>query len=244
MTQRRLGSYTARQNLMTHHRYRYRGCAPDVDDPTVAAGNLGVPVTAWETPDVDGGEVQADRVRREAAAIEVCVECPVMVQCLAYGSSVTRAGRLAVPHGVLGGMTALERHKEFVKERQVVPVVVEPAPDVQLRTEQKLAILRALAAHEAPEDVARAAGLDLRTANWQRARLVTQLGLPKSASRAEVLEAAAARGLLEVEDGGGGTSAGVVGVPSRPVQLTFDDVLTPASVRDLFPVGPALGVAA
>jgi hypothetical protein len=240
VTQKRLGSYTARQNLMTHPRYRYRGCAPDVDDQSVAAGNLGVPVTAWEAPDADGGESQPDRVRREAAAIEVCVECPVMVQCLAYGSSLNRAGRLAVPHGVLGGMTALERHKEFVRERQVVPVVVEPAPVEQLRTGQKLAILRALAVFEAPEDVARAAGLDLRTANWQRARLVTQLGLPKSASRAQVLEAAAARGLLEEGDG---VAARLSSVSSRPVQLTLDDVLSSASVTELFPPGPELGVA-
>lgn len=194
---KRLGSYTARQNLMTHPRYRYRGCAPDVDDPKVAAGNLEVPVTAWEAPDVDGGEAQDARKAREAAAIEVCVECPVMVLCAAFGASVNAAGKLAVPHGILGGLTALERHKAFVRERQQVPVRVVPAPDVQLRTEQRLAVLRALAVHEDPEQVAAAAGTDVRTANWQRSRLVTQLGLPKTATRAQVLDAAVARGLLE-----------------------------------------------
>lgn len=197
MTQKRLGSYTARQNLMTHPRYRYRGCAPDVDDPKVAAGDNGVPVTAWEAPDVDGGEAQDARRAREAAAIEVCVECPVMVQCLAFGASLSPSGKLAVPHGILGGMTALERHKAFVKERQVQPAPVQPAPDVQLKTEQKLAVLRAMAVHEEPEAVARAAGVDVRTAQWQRSRLTTQLGLPKSATRAQVLEAAVARGLLD-----------------------------------------------
>lgn len=239
MTQKRLGSYTARQNLMTHPRYRYRGCAPDVDDPKVAAGNLGVPVTAWEAPDVDGGEDQVARKAREAAAVEVCVDCPVMVQCLAYGASLSPTGRLAVPHGVLGGMTALERHKAFVKERQVEPAVVEPAPDEQLKTEQKLAVLRALAVHEAPEEVAHAAGVDVRTAQWQRSRLLTQLGLAKSATRAQLLEAAVARGLLSpgevVADPGG---------PVRPVQLSFDDVLAHAPVTALFPAAPALGVAA
>lgn len=215
---KRLGSYTARQNLMTHPRYRYRGCAPDVDDPKAAAGNLEVPVTAWEAPDVDGGEAQADRVRREAAAIEVCVECPVMVQCAAFGASLNASGRLAVPHGVLGGMTALERHKAFVRERQTAPAVVEPAPDVQLKTEQKLAVLRALAVHEAPEAVAAAAGVDVRTAQWQRSRLTTQLGLPKTATRVQVLEAAVARGLLDAGE--------LVG------QLS------------LFPSAPVLGVAA
>lgn len=198
MTQsKRLGSYTARQNLMTHPRYRYRGCAPDVDDASAAAGNLGVPVTAWEAPDVDGGESQAERRAREAAAVEVCVDCPVMVQCLAFGASLNPAGRLAVPHGVLGGMTALERHKAFVRERQVEPAPVRPAPDEQLKTEQKLAVLRALAVHVEPEAVASAAGVDVRTAQWQRSRLTTQLGLPKSATRAQVLEAAVARGLLD-----------------------------------------------
>ena len=83
------------------------------------------------------------RRAREAAAIEVCVACPVMVQCLAFGASVNAAGKLAVPHGILGGMTALERHKALVQERQSAPVVVEPAPDQELRTVQKLEIGRA-----------------------------------------------------------------------------------------------------
>lgn len=235
MTQKRLGSYTARQNLMTHPRYRYRGCAPDVDDPTVAAGNLGVPVTAWEAPDVDGGEDQVARKAREAAAVEVCVDCPVMVQCLAYGASLNPAGRLAVPHGVLGGMTALERHKAFVKERQVEPAVVQPAPDEQLKTEQKLAVLRALAVYEDPGAVAAAAGVDVRTAQWQRSRLLTQLGLAKTATRAQLLEAAVARGLL---------SPGEVVAEPGPVQLSLDDALALAEVTALFPSAPALGVAA
>lgn len=237
---KRLGSYTARQNLMTHPRYRYRGCAPDVDDPKAAAGNLGVPVTAWEAPDVDGGEDQVARKAREAAAVEVCMECPVMVQCLAYGASLSPAGRLAVPHGVLGGMTALERHKAFVRERQVEPAVVGPAPVEQLRTEQKLSVLRALARHEDPVAIAAAAGMDLRTSNWQLSIMTPMLGLEKPASRAELLAAAVALGLLrpeEVLD-----DPGPVAV--RPVQLSFDDVLAHAPVTALFPSAPVLGVAA
>jgi hypothetical protein len=224
---KRLGSYTARQNLMTHSRYRYRGCAPDVDDPQVAAGDNGVPVTAWEAPDVDGGEAQADRVRREQAAIDVCMGCAVWVECAAYGASLSPAGKLAVPHGILGGMTALERHKAFVREQVAEPVVPVPAPVEQLQTEQKLAVLRALAVHADPGRVAAAAGVDVRTANWQRTRLTTQLGLPRSASRRELLAAAVARGLLRsdevVADPGG---------PVRPVQLS------------LFPQASRLGVAA
>lgn len=240
-SRKRLSSYTARQNLMTHRRYRYRGCAPDVDNPSLAAGNNGLPVTAWEPPDVDGGEDPAVRKEREAAAIEVCVDCPVMVQCLAFGASVNAAGKLAVPHGILGGMTALERHKALVRERQEQQEAVpEPAPVEQLRTEQKLAVLRALAAgHVSPEAVARSAGLDVRTAKWQLSRVTTQLGLEKTATRREVLEAAVARGLL---------SAGEVVVDPAPVQLSFfDDVLEvagSASVTALFPQASVLGAAA
>ncbi|MFD5848317.1 WhiB family transcriptional regulator [Streptomyces chartreusis] len=238
-SQKRLNSYAARQDLMTNRRYRYRGCAPDVDHPAMAAGNLELPVTAWEAPDVDGGEDHAARRAREAAAVEVCVDCPVMVQCLAFGASVNASGKLAVPHGILGGMTALERHKALVEERQAAPVVAEPAPDQELRTPQKLAVFRAWAAYEMPEDVARAAGMDLRTANWQRSILKTKLGLKKDATRLEVLRAAVERGLLSAGE--------VVAVPGRPVQLSFDDALetvASAVVADLFPAASVLGAAA
>lgn len=246
MTQKRLDPKTAQQELTDHPYYKYRGCGPDADDPRLAAGDNRLLVDAWQAPDVDGGEDQEERAARVHAAKAVCGRCPVLAACAVYGASVTAEGKLAERHSILGARTALERTKALVEERQVVPVVVEPAPDEQLRTGQKLAILRALVRFEAAEDVAAAAGLDLRTANWQRARLVTQLGLPKSASRREVLEAAAARGLLEGEGGGGGDGvvARVAAVPVRPVQLTFDDVLSSASVRDLFPAGPELGVAA
>lgn len=233
-----MGSYTARQKLMTDRRYRYRGCAPDVDNPAVAAGDTRVPVTAWEAPDVDGGEDQAVRREREAAAVDVCMGCAVWAQCAAYGASLNPAGRLAVPHGILGGLTALERHKAFVREQVAQPVVV-PAPVEQLQTEQKLAVLRALAVHEDPVAVASAAGVDVRTAQWQRSRLITQLGLPRSASRAELLAAAVERGLL-----GAGEVVADPGGPVRPVQLSLDDALEPAGVTALFPQAPVLGVAA
>jgi hypothetical protein len=117
-----------------------------------------------------------------------------MVQCLAYGSSVTAEGRLAEPHAILGGMTAQERRRAFVKTRQEL---VRPVPDRQLRTPQKLAVLRSLAAHTDPEQVAAAAGMDVRTANWQRSILVGKLGLARTASRRQLLDAATARGLLD-----------------------------------------------
>ncbi|NUQ95840.1 MAG: hypothetical protein HOY79_04525 [Streptomyces sp.] len=216
-----------------------------MDNPMVAAGDTSLPVTAWEAPDVDGGEDQAVRREREAAAVEVCVDCPVMVQCMAFGASVNAAGKLAVPHGILGGMTALERHKALVRERQVEPAPVEPAPDHELRTEQKLAFLRALAAHESAGEVAAAAGMDVRKAAWHRSRITTQLGLEKSASRGEVLAAAVARGLLRAEEVVVDPEpVAPVSVGVRPVQLSLDDALDGASVTDLFAPQTVLGVAA
>ncbi|WND24148.1 WhiB family transcriptional regulator [Streptomyces violaceus] len=191
---------TAHEELTEHPHYKYRGCASDPDDPRRAAGNPALSVDAWQSPDVDGGEEKEVREAREDAAREVCVECPVMVQCLAYGSSLTPSGKLAEPYAILGGMTALERHKalvEFLKERQEAPVRVEPAPVEQLRTAQKLAVLAALARFEEPELIAAAARVDVRTAKWQISRLTTQLGLEKTATRVELLEAAVARGLLD-----------------------------------------------
>lgn len=242
----RLDPKTAQQALSDHPYYKYRGCAPDPDDPRRAAGDPSLSVDAWQAPDVDGGEEQEERLERVRAAKAVCGRCPVLEACAAFGAAVTVEGRLAERHSILGGRTAVERTKALVQERQAAPVVVEPAPDVQLKTEQKLAILRALAAHEDAVAVAAAAGLDLRTANWQRARITTQLGLPKSASRAEVLGAAVERGLLSAEE----VQADPELVAPEPVpvvrtvQLSFDDALELADVTDLFPAAPELGVAA
>lgn len=255
----RMDAKTAHEELTEHPHYRYRGCASDPDDPRQAAGNPALSVDAWQSPDVDGGEEKEVREAREDAAREVCVECPVMVQCLAYGSSLTPSGKLAEPYAILGGMTALERHKalvEFLKERQVAPVRVEPAPVEQLRTVQKLAVLKALARFEEPELIAAAAGVDVRTAKWQLSRLATQLGLEKTASRAQLLEAAVARGLLDHREVAP-PAALVPASPARcsvpvrrgrarriavvPGQLSFDDV--PAPVVK-FPVNRRLEAAA
>jgi hypothetical protein len=116
-----------------------------------------------------------------------------MVQCDAYASSVTPEGRLAEPDGVWGGRRSLERHKALIKARHVVAA----APDRVFHTEQKQAVLKALAVCWDPFEVAAAAGMDVRTANWQRSSLVRLLGLPKDASRMRALAAARERGLLE-----------------------------------------------
>ncbi|MGW3383268.1 helix-turn-helix transcriptional regulator [Streptomyces albogriseolus] len=222
MTEIRLDAVTAHGLLTDHPRYRYRGCAPDVDNPRMAAGGSGVSVDAWQAPDLDGGESREVREAREAAAVDVCVGCPVMVQCMAFGASLTPDGKLAEPFSVLGGMTPLERHKAFVAyKKQLAEMEAarpQPAPVEQLRTKQKLAVLRALARFSDPADVAVAAGMDLRTAKWQIARLTTQLGVEKSAGRAGLLQAAVERGLLEPSE--------VRQARPLPVgQLSFDDVL-------------------
>ncbi|MFE6474572.1 WhiB family transcriptional regulator [Streptomyces rochei] len=264
----RLSAEAALTALLEHPHYRYRGCAPDPDDPRVAAGDNTVSVDAWQAPDVDGGELREVREAREAAAIDVCVGCPVMVQCLAYGSSLTPEGKLPEPYAILGGRTALERTKALVRERQAAPVPVavsEPVPVEQLRTEQKLAVLRGLARFAEPDRVAVAAGLGdglegLRTAKWQIARLKTQLGLPKTATRVELLDAAVDRGLLDRSEVAAAETAGlgvsvpagespfrsgrrragrrgrrVVSVPPGQLAFDFDDQAAGASVTTLYP---------
>jgi len=220
----------ARMAWEEHPRYRYRGCAPDVDEPGRAAGNLELPLDAWSGVDREGSEPQKEREARQAAAVDVCFGCAVMVQCDAYANSITGEGRLAEPDGIWGGRTALERHKALIKARHAAP----PAPDRRFETPQKRAVLAALAVCWGPYEVAVTAsqllaswgegpdgGVDVRTANWQRSNLTTLLGLPRTASRAQLLAAAAERGLLEdvavVSDDG---TVPAVPPPTRmPVQL-------------------------
>jgi hypothetical protein len=284
-----MSSAMAFELFTEHPRFKYRGCAPDVDDPTRAAGDLSLPRNAWITDDRDGAEPQRERKAREAAAIEVCLGCPVMVLCDAYASSVRPDGRLAEPRWVWGGRTALERHRRFIGQRHEatvgqylgqaeescgvpqgpapgpVPVpgaasVPGPEPVEHLQTKQKQAVLQALAAHSDPGEVARVAGVDWRTASWQRSRLVTQFGLDKSrATRVELLRAAVRRGLLDagvvVEDDGsvpavppspprvrGRAARNASPARVRPVprertacQLTFDDLEVDPAVVSLYP---------
>lgn len=197
----------------TEHRfYGYRGCAPDADDPRRAAGNPELPLDAWcGGEDRDGAASQKERRAQDAAALEVCLGCPVMVACDRYASSVVMDGdvaRLAEPDGIRGARTALERHRRFIAHRHEVAAA---APDHRFDTPQKRAVLAALAVRwdavevaveasrllalwgEAPAD-----GMDVRTANWQRSALVTLLNLNKrSATRGELLAEAVRRGLLD-----------------------------------------------
>lgn len=195
-------SHEAHQALTGHPHYRYRGCAPDPDQPDRAAGDPDLPMTAWEAPDTDGGEDQKARLARETAAKTVCGRCPVQQACLTYATSTNDEGRIAVEHGVFGGATMLERHRIFIRQRQAsLDEEQAAAVDRRLRTMQKLAVLRALAVHVDPYAVARTAGVDVRTANWQRSAITTLLGLDKhEATRGELLAAAGERGLLDGVD--------------------------------------------
>ncbi|MGW8702298.1 WhiB family transcriptional regulator [Streptomyces eurythermus] len=156
-------------------------------------GDLSLPVGAHHGPDAFVVEGQKERIAREARAIEVCLSCPVMVQCDAYASSVTAEGKLAEPDGVWGGRRSLERHKALIRARHVRVA----APRDRFATVQKRAVLVALARCWEPFEVAAAAGVDVRTANWQRSSLMRLLGLPKDVSRMRALAVARERGLLD-----------------------------------------------
>lgn len=187
--------------LTEHRHYAYRGCAPDLDEPTRAQGDLGLSVDAWLPYTEDGGEAPSVRIEREKAAAAVCTTCPVLAQCRAYGLAETPDGKLAEPEGVLGGMRSLERHRDLIERRKkATPVVALDAGDPRLeeaRTPQKQAVLAALARESDEELVAYRAGMDVRTANWHRAILTGLLGLDKeTASRGELLARAAELGVL------------------------------------------------
>lgn len=202
-----MDSKALKQAWEEHPHSKYRGCAPDPDVPGRAAGDPSLSLDAWHGEDRDGSEPQRERLAREQAAVEVCLNCPVMVACAAYANSVVTEGgkaHMAEPDGIWGGELALERHRAFIRRRHEVAV---PAPARQMRTPQRLRVLEALAVHADAQAVADAADVDLRTANWQRSRLVTQLNLDKeTATRAQLLRAAVDRGLLDaavvvVDDG-------------------------------------------
>lgn len=194
-------------------KFRERGCGPSAGDPMRAAGNPELSIDAWSASTEDGGMPHKVRRAIEAAAIEVCVECPLMVACARYGSAVDERGRLVEPHGILGGETASERAGRYETARE--SSVPSEAPDQVFGTKQKRAILFALARHADARDVATVAGMDLRTANWHRSKLATDLGLAKTVSRNEVLQRALERGLVKSH------------------WLRLDDGTVPAVVRDM-----------
>ncbi|GAA0500754.1 WhiB family transcriptional regulator [Streptomyces olivaceiscleroticus] len=190
--------------LTSHRHYRYRGCAPTprevADFPGQALGDPDLSVDAWSATTEDGGEAQKERAAREAAAKAVCASCPVLDACRAYALAETLDGKLAEPEGIWGGMAALERHRLFIRARMADGArTPEPtaAALAQARTDQKQAVLASLARETDEELVAYRAGMDVRTANWQRSLLCGLLGLDKeTATRMQLLTAARALGVL------------------------------------------------
>jgi len=242
--------------LTGHRHWRYRGCAPVpaevADFPGQALGDPALHVDAWHGADRgETPEPQRERLAREKAVLAVCARCPVLAECRAYACSETADGRLAEPLGIWGGMLALDRHRALIRRRAAAGPVV-PVRDrlAEVRSAQKQALLAALAREVDEELVAWRAGLDLRTANWQRSLLCGLLGLDKeTATRAELLAAARAAGVLprgvRVRPDGrwpvaaAPTTDGVRQrriAPGRPVQLVLP-------VLELVGLVPAAGTA-
>lgn len=198
-----MASRDAYNALTEHPRFKYRGCAPDPDEPHLAVGSqeledgrrVRVPVTSWQAPDIDGGEPTDVRVARETAAIDVCVECPVMMACHTYSNTLDADGKLVEEFAVLGGERWQTRTRRLVEARS--GMVPEAAPDDRFATDQKKAILKALALRWDAREIAQVALMNIRTANWQRSHLANLLGLSKDATRMQLLEAAQARGLID-----------------------------------------------
>ena len=210
----------ARDELTAHRWWAYRACAPAEADPRVCAVDEATPTAVFDAPDSDIPEAPAVRGQREAAARAVCAQCPILAECRAYALGPEGTSRPRETSGILGGLTAAER--ERMRDRRTAAET--PALVV---TGQRRAVLDALAAHLDEGAVAVAAGVDRRTANWQRSRLVTMLGLdPETATRGHLLAAAVARGLLDadaiVPDG----PRVAVAIPEQrhahPGQLSFD----------------------
>ncbi|WP_329046995.1 hypothetical protein [Streptomyces sp. NBC_01422] len=252
----RIDSIAARQRLVDDRHYKYRGCAPDEDNPRMSAGDPDVPVDAWGPYTDDGAEAQKVRLDREEAAIGVCQRCPVMLLCRTYGNTtVLRDGleHLVEPEGILGGELALTRHRELIKRRHALTVgeasaPAEPAPVRDLdeaRTDQKLAVLAALVRETDPEAVAYRAGMNLRTANWHRSALVTMLGMDREhATRDQLLAAAAEAGLLAAAVKGGFLPRWVKVRPDGPMPYAAAPTVDGVRQRRIAPpsrtVGPQL----
>ncbi|WP_392838641.1 hypothetical protein [Streptomyces sp. LN500] len=201
-----------RQQLVDDRHYKYRGCAPDPDSPSVSAADPDVSLDAWGPYTGDGAEPQKERIDREKAAQQICERCPVLALCRTYANTTIidadGVEHLAEPEGVMGGELALTRHRALIARRHAettstTPEAVAPQAPRNLadaRTPQKVAVLRALTVELYDERVAHRAGMDVRTSNWHRSALCSLLGLNKeTATRDELLVAAVRQGLLPAD---------------------------------------------
>ncbi|MFB7359640.1 WhiB family transcriptional regulator [Streptomyces gardneri] len=252
-----MSAHTAYLALTEHRHYAYRGCAPDPDNPRHSAADPDLPLDAWGGTTVDGGLPAAERVDQQRRAIAICKRCPVLAECHTFAM----LGGLAETEGIQGGMTAGKR----VRTAREATTAGSSAsgPSRPLSHEQvleaisspKRAVLRELARETDAELVAYRAGMDLRTANWQRAALCTLLGLDKeTATRAQLLQAAVDHRILHartriVSDGPTPLAAAPNGDGSRQRRLAPDPLgqipitsllgAPPAAPAQTEPVNPA-----
>lgn len=179
----------AYEQFTEHRHYIYRGCASDPDNPRHAAADPDLPLDAWTGTTIEGGMPNAERVKQQQRAIAICGRCPVLDACRTH--AMLPGSGLAHTEGIRGGMTAGQRirathhtpapSRKPLSHEQILEAISGP----------KRAVLRQLARETDAELVAYRAGMDLRSANWHRAKLCTLLGLDKeTATRAELLQAA------------------------------------------------------
>lgn len=219
--------------LVGHRWWRYRACAPAAVDPGVCAVDEATPTTVFEAPDSDIPEAHHVRTAREAAAVAVCRQCPILRECRAYALGPEGADRPREMTGVWGGLTGVQRRR--MRGRRTAAQAQVPVVEC---TGARLAVLEALAEHRGAVAVARAAGMEESTANWHRSKLVTMLGLdPVSASRGQLLAAAVERGLISaavvVPDGPVPQRAIPTQRHALPGQLAFSlDLTTAAPIAD------------
>jgi hypothetical protein len=205
-----IDSIAARQQLVDHAHYKYRGCAPDEENPAMSAADPDVSLDAWGPYTGDGAEPQKERIDREKAAKDICGRCPVLALCRTYANTTVvdadGVEHLVEPEGVMGGELALTRHRSLIARRHAETTGTAPAAQAptaprnlsDARTPQKMAVLRALTTELYDERVAHRAGMDVRTSNWHRSALCSLLGLNKeTATRDELLVAAVRQGLLD-----------------------------------------------
>jgi hypothetical protein len=178
--------------LAAHRWWNYRACAPSPSNPKTSRTDPTVPLTAWQTPD---RETQPERRAREEQATSLCGRCPMREQCLAYA-----LGDQAGPYeqwDIWGGMTARQR-TDLTKTRRRHAAGLEVLAAADTATALDHLVLRALAAHRSPQQVAATTGLTAARANWHRARLVTLLHLdPGTTTRMQLLYAARRTTLLD-----------------------------------------------
>lgn len=173
------------------------------------------------------GEPQTARAARQAQAIALCHQCPVLEACRDYALG---GDGWWEQHGIWGGMTARSREKTRTRVRAKAARAAGPwAPT----TEQQQLVLAAVCRWDPGVDedaICAATGLDPRTVRWQYAAMATLMGLDRQECTYEEWTAAAARtrAVLDLDQvlaaAGRSAMCGVVQV-SAPAPLARQETL-------------------